>query len=122
MNKTSLFLLLALLAACAPAEKTAGDGAAPATAGVTAPALYVDVRTAEEFASGHVAGAINIPYDQMPARWREIAAYRDSSVALYCQSGRRSGIALETLQEQGFTRVTNAGGFDDLRDDGVPTE
>ena len=70
----------------------------------TAP-LIVDVRTADEFAAGHVPGAINIPYDQMEARSAEIVTYKDQAVVLYCRSGRRSGIAAETLAGKGFTNL-----------------
>jgi phage shock protein E len=64
--------------------------------------LIVDVRTPGEFATGHVPGAVNIPYDQMPARVAEIAAHKDGPVVLYCRTGRRSGIAAEVLSERGF--------------------
>ena len=68
----------------------------------TAP-LVIDVRTADEYAAGHVPGAVNIPYDQMPVRAAEIAVHKDKEVVLYCRSGRRSGIAAETLAAEGFT-------------------
>jgi len=64
----------------------------------------VDVRTPEEFASGHVPGAINIPYDQLPGRAAEIGP-PSTPVLLYCRSGRRSGIAVESLQKVGFTKL-----------------
>ena len=64
----------------------------------------VDVRTPEEFASGHVPGAINIPYDQLPGRAAEIGP-PSTPVLLYCRSGRRSGIAVESLRKAGFTRL-----------------
>jgi phage shock protein E len=68
--------------------------------------LIVDVRTAGEFAEGHVPGAVNIPYDQMPVRVAEIIAYKKSPVVLYCRSGRRSGIAAEVLREHEFSTVS----------------
>ena len=51
----------------------------------------IDVRTAEEFAEGHIAGAINIPVDEFDPAALPDAAGKD--VILYCRSGRRSGIA-----------------------------
>ena len=96
----------------------ATDGAAAlAETGV----VYVDVRTPEEFAAGHVEGAINIPHTEMPQRWGELEEYRDDEIVLYCRSGRRSGIALRTLRDVGFTNLENGGGLTDLQRQGVPT-
>lgn len=72
--------------------------------------LILDVRTAEEYAQGHVEGAVHIPYDQLPQRVGEIAAAKDKDVVLYCRSGRRSEIAAGTLQEKGFTRLLHLEG------------
>ena len=79
------------------------DGAA-AKSLVASGARVVDVRTADEFASGHVPGAINIPYDQLPGRAAEIGP-PSTPVVLYCRSGRRSGIAAGALQKAGFTKL-----------------
>jgi phage shock protein E len=79
------------------------DGAA-AKSLVTSGAKVVDVRTADEFASGHVPGAINIPYDQLPARAAEIGP-PTTPVVLYCRSGRRSGIAVDALKKAGFSKL-----------------
>ena len=64
----------------------------------------VDVRTPEEFASGHVPGAINIPFDELPRRAAEIGPPA-TPVVLYCRSGRRSGIAVDALQKAGFSKL-----------------
>ncbi len=85
-----------------------------------APAAYVDVRTPAEFAAGHVSGAINIPYDQMPQRWAEIDSLRARPVILYCRSGHRAGIALEELKKHGFASAVNGGGLEGLKAQGVP--
>jgi rhodanese-related sulfurtransferase len=79
------------------------DGAT-AKALVAAGAKVVDVRTAEEFTAGHVPGAINIPYDQLPRRAAEIGP-ASTPVVLYCRTGRRSGIAAEALQKAGFSKL-----------------
>ncbi|WP_241154289.1 rhodanese-like domain-containing protein [Staphylospora marina] len=72
--------------------------------------LLVDVRTEEEFAEGHIPGAILIPHDQMERRWEEVAAYRDEPVLLICRSGRRSLMAAEVLAGRGFAKVYNLKG------------
>jgi phage shock protein E len=97
----------------APA-KTGGPAASPVPPPAPAPAppVIVDVRTQQEYAAGHVQGAILIPHDQMEQRWQELEAFRDQPVVLYCRSGRRSGIALEVLRTKGFTQLENGGGID----------
>ena len=69
-----------------------------------APPWNVIFRTAEEFASGHVPGAINIPYDQIARRASEIGP-PSTPVVLYCRTGRRSGIAVEALQKAGYEKL-----------------
>lgn len=110
--------LAALLLAIAPAWLAPTAAAEAAAAGVkpgrvdgatakslaAAGAKVVDVRTAEEFASGHVPGAINIPYDQIGRRASEIGP-PSTPVVLYCRTGRRSGIAVEALQKAGYEKL-----------------
>lgn len=67
--------------------------------------LIIDVRTAGEYAAGHVPGAVNIPYDQMENRVAEIRVPKDQEIVLYCRSGRRSGLAAKTLAAHGFTNL-----------------
>jgi phage shock protein E len=74
----------------------------------------LDVRTPEEFNSGHVDGAINIPVDQVAARIEEIKEMPTPIVA-YCRSGNRSGMAVSILKQHGITDVSNGGGIDDMR-------
>jgi phage shock protein E len=71
-------------------------------------AFVLDVRSPEEYASGHVPGAVNIPYDQIASRIAEVP--KDQDVVLYCRSGRRAGIAAEVLAGQGYTRLQHLEG------------
>lgn len=75
-------------------------------------ALWIDVRTAEEYAAGHVQQAVNIPYEEIAGRVGEVTTDKDALIYVYCRSGRRSGIAKETLDRAGYTRVFNIGGFE----------
>ncbi len=77
---------------------------ATAKALVAAGARVVDVRTPEEFASGHVPGAINIPFDELPRRAAEIGP-PSTAVVVYCRTGRRSGIAADALKKAGFSQL-----------------
>lgn len=67
--------------------------------------LLLDVRAPEEFAAGHLPGAKNIPYDKIPSRINELKASQDAEIVVYCRSGRRAGIALETLLGAGFSKL-----------------
>ncbi len=74
------------------------------------PAVIIDVRTPQEFAAGHVDGAVNIPYDQIDQGIASLKGLKkDSTILLYCHSGRRSAIARETLADKGFKQVMNGG-------------
>ena len=75
--------------------------------------IWIDVRTAEEFAAGHVESAVNIPYEEIGARISEVTTDSEAVIYLYCRSGRRSGIALETLEASGFSNAVNVGGLED---------
>ncbi|ACJ29866.1 Phage shock protein E [Shewanella piezotolerans WP3] len=78
---------------------------------IDAGALIVDVRTAEEFAQGHLPNAINIPFEQIAKAFAERKIATDKSVVLYCRSGRRSGIANDALISAGYSHTYNGGGY-----------
>ena len=70
--------------------------------------FVLDVRTPQEYAAGHVPGAVNVPQDQLASRLAEVP--KDKDVVLYCQSGRRAGIAAEVLAANGYTRLSHLEG------------
>ena len=80
-----------------------------------AQSLWIDVRTVEEYNAGHLEGAINIPYDEIEQKIEAVSADKNTDIQLYCRSGRRSGIALETLRGLGYSKVTNAGAYEQLK-------
>ena len=75
-------------------------------------AIWIDVRSAGEFSTGHVAGSVNIPHTEIAERIAEVTEDKEAQLNLYCRSGRRSGIAADVLEDMGFTNVTNVGGFE----------
>ena len=79
--------------------------------------VVIDVRTPEEFATGHVEGAINIPYDAIKPNLSALAKIgKDENILLYCHSGRRSGLATDAMAKAGFAHVYNLqGGIGDLQ-------
>jgi phage shock protein E len=74
-------------------------------------ALVIDVRSAEEFQSGNVPNAINIPLgelrDSLPLRVKS----KNQVLLLHCLSGGRSGIAQQQLKGMGYTNVFNLGSY-----------
>ena len=78
-------------------------------------ALWIDVRSDEEYTTEHVAAATNIPYTEIGGRIGEVTGDKDALIYVYCRSGRRSGIAQGTLEEAGFTNVVNLGGLEDAQ-------
>ena len=86
-------------------------------------ALVIDVREPAEYAQGHVLGARNVPLGELTARAGDFEKYKARPVILVCASGSRSGAALATLRNRGFTNVANlAGGFAAWQQAGLPVE
>ena len=75
-------------------------------------AVFVDVRSAAEFASGNAPGTINIPLPNLGSRLAELPKDRD--VVLCCASGSRSGMAKMMLKTKGYKKVHNAGTWGNL--------
>ncbi|MEO1288674.1 MAG: rhodanese-like domain-containing protein [Chloroflexota bacterium] len=82
--------------------------------------LLIDVRTPQEFASGHIAGAINIPVDQIVNRLDEIP--QNIAVVVYCQSGNRSGRAASILSDNNYNDIYDLGGITRWRNAGYPVQ
>lgn len=76
--------------------------------------VWIDVRSAEEFNTGHLQGAVNIPHDKIIEGVKAIGSDKDAPINLYCRSGRRAEAALTELKNAGYTNVTNHGGYEDL--------
>ncbi len=71
-------------------------------------ALLLDVRTPEEFASGHIQGAVNIPVDQLAQRAKELPSGK-AGIVIYCRSGNRSRRAEHILRDKGFDNLIDLG-------------
>ena len=76
--------------------------------------VWIDVRSAEEFNTGHLQGAVNIPHDKIIEGVKAVGSDKDAPINLYCRSGRRAEAALTELKNAGYTNVTNHGGYEDL--------
>ena len=75
--------------------------------------IILDVRRPDEYAEGHIPGAINVPNEEIGAT--EIAELPDKSqlILVYCRSGRRSKEASEKLVKLGYTNIVEFGGIQD---------
>jgi rhodanese-related sulfurtransferase len=75
---------------------------------VRAGARLVDVRTAGEFAAGHIAGAVNIPVQELDVRMSELQP-KETELVVYCRSGHRSANAARVLKSAGLLAVHDLG-------------
>ncbi len=83
--------------------------------------LVIDVRSAEEYAAGHIPGALNIPFDRVAQRISDLDAPR--GVALYCLVGPRARKGEAALSEAGYRSVFHLeGGFAAWQAAGLPVE
>ena len=114
MNKQTWFLATLLFVVPAWAD----HGSPP----VPGEPLVIDVRTAGEYQQAHVRQAINIPYDEIANRIAVFAPEHDARIVLYCRSGRRSGIAEQTLRQMGYSRIENRGSLNDMLRGGYRTD
>ena len=83
--------------------------------------VILDVRTAGEFAAGHIGGAINIDVEGMQFESGIANLDKTATYAVYCHSGRRSGIAVDKMADAGFTSLFNlSSGIADWQANGFP--
>lgn len=134
-------LLLAWLACSTPeappAPATAGQAApapAPATVRQTDAAglkaamdakevrLLLDVRSPEEYAAGHVPGAVLLPLPELQGRLAELTPNKDEAIYVICEVGGRSARASALLAAEGFQPVNVDGGTRAWREAGLPVE
>ena len=72
--------------------------------------LLLDVRTREEFESGHIPGALNVPHNEAGNWLRNQNLSRDLDVVVYCETGSRSATVQQVLGKAGFTSVRHLEG------------
>ncbi len=75
--------------------------------------IILDVRTEEEFISGHIENAILIPDTEITKKAEDALTDKSSTILVYCRSGRRSALASEALVRLGYTNVYDFGGIID---------
>ena len=108
-------LMAALLSACGASSKPSyrqitADEAARMMQEET-DFVLLDVRTQEEYASGHIPGAICIPNETIGSEEIPELPDKDQLILVYCRSGNRSKQASQKLAEQDYTNVVEFGGI-----------
>ncbi len=78
-------------------------------------AVWIDVRTPTEYASGHLQQAVLIPFDGIEVGVEQLQLPKDTPIYLYCAVGGRAGKAKQRLDALDYTNVTNVGGLADAR-------
>ncbi len=104
MDRTRRLACLATLAVVA--------GLAPVA---FAEARWVDVRSEEEYREDGIPGDPNIPHEAAVEEVLRRFPDKSTELRLYCRSGRRAGLALDALKQAGYTKVSNAGGIEEVR-------
>jgi rhodanese-related sulfurtransferase len=87
--------------------------------------LIIDVRTQDEFAAGHLPGAVNIAHTDLGAKAAgdSLPGSLDTEIVVHCQTGRRAAMAQATLVELGFTKVRHLDGdYAGWAEAGLPIE
>ncbi|MEM8662145.1 MAG: rhodanese-like domain-containing protein [Pseudomonadota bacterium] len=78
--------------------------------------VWIDVRTPEEFAQGHIDDAQLIPHERIESGVENLGIAKDTPIYVYCAKGGRAEKAKTRLTRLGYVNVTNVGGLDDARE------
>lgn len=84
-------------------------------------ASLLDIRSATEYAGGHILGAVNIPEPELPQKKTELEKMKKKPLIVYCQNGLASPRIVRQLNTDGFTGVSLLrGGFSTWKKAGLP--
>lgn len=123
MNKLTALTTAILLAALPAAASAHGQHrhahSQPPRAAAREQAVWIDVRSPEEYAQGHLNGAHNLPHDQIGQKITALVPDKHTPIQLYCRSGRRAESAKQILESMGYTHVQNRGGYEALKQSGL---
>ena len=110
-----VLMLIPLLIGCNGNNKSAYEQITPAEAKALIDSeegyIILDVRTPEEFAEGHIEGAILIPDHEIGEKAENVLTNKDQLILVYCRSGRRSKNAASELATLGYTNIKEFGGI-----------
>jgi phage shock protein E len=110
------FLVVLVLTIAYMAMKRSGQiSSKEATEYLKNGAMVIDVRSANEFDSGHIMQASNIPLDRIQMMALSVIRDRDKVLLLHCSTGVRSNLAKKKLVDMGFKNTFNLGSYDRAR-------
>jgi rhodanese-related sulfurtransferase len=128
LGLVALFLASGVLLFWPEIQRMAMGGAQLGTLDVTrlmnqGGTLVLDIREAEDFATGHLPRARHIPMSQLSSRVEEIGKYKDKTVIVTCRNGTRAGAASRLLKQAGFKNVFELrGGLNAWEQASLPVE
>ncbi len=111
MNWTLVCVILAVFAIISLLKRSGQISAKEALAYLKNGALVIDVRTAAEFASGHLPNTINLPLDEIESSLPRRVRDKNQVLLLHCQSGTRGGVARRKLIALGYRKTFNLGSY-----------
>ncbi|MCW5555447.1 MAG: rhodanese-like domain-containing protein [Verrucomicrobiae bacterium] len=109
MNWTYLILAVVIVLAFLALRRAAFVSAEAARQHLQAGAPVIDVRSPEEFNSGHVVNAVNIPLGRLDEGVLKLAPNKHQVLLVHCLSGGRSAMAKQQLKQLGYSNVYNLG-------------
>ncbi len=115
MNVSSLLIALSILALFIAIKFLGQAGAGRVRELAGKGALVVDVRTAAEYAGGHLPKAVNLPLGEIKDRIATVAPDKAQPILLHCASGARSEAAKRILRGMGYRNAHNVGGYSRAR-------
>lgn len=83
-------------------------------------ALVLDIRDSKDFAAGHLASAVNIPYAKLAERMSELDKHKEQPIILVCKTGQTVSIAGKMLREKGFNAIRLNGGMMEWSNQNLP--
>uniref|UniRef100_A0A7S1P9M2 Rhodanese domain-containing protein n=1 Tax=Vitrella brassicaformis TaxID=1169539 RepID=A0A7S1P9M2_9ALVE len=101
---------------CSPSMAMGSSSRSDLKATLTNPNRFLlDVRSAGEYAGGHIEGSTNIPHTQIEGRASELPADKSTPIVCFCASGMRSNVGIAALKKLGYTKVVNGGTWRDVQ-------
>jgi len=111
MNWKTILLVAVVIAVVFLVKRAGQISAKDAAEYLKQGALVIDVRTLDEFNSGHLTNAINIPFDEIETAVPKRVKDKSQVLLLHCASGMRSGMAQKKMKSMGYTNTFNLGSF-----------